>query len=187
MIDTFGLKKIWTKLLPNFGSPTVGTGFWSNADADANSADDGWKEIGDVFQESAKLSEEEQSKETYRSETSERKITIYGRPGDVSLDLELMSPDLDLMARYFGGTVTTSGSGASAKKSWIRPVNFTARPFAIQVEAENGLMLKCAQCAIAPRLEMEYNEKGILRVPMKISLIDSVELDENVISPIYSA
>ncbi|MBQ7143210.1 MAG: hypothetical protein IJR84_09185 [Bacteroidaceae bacterium] len=185
MIDTFGLKKIWVKALASFGSPTIGSGFWANANAAANSAADGWKDLGDVFQNTAKLSEEEQSKETFKSETSTRKIVIYGKPGDATIELELMSPDLDLLARYFGGTVVTDNT--TNKKSWERPSNFTAKPFAMMVLAENGLMLKCAQVSIAPRLEMDYSETGVFRVPMKISLVDPVIYDENDTSPIFVA
>ena len=94
-----------------------------------------------------------------------------------------MSPDLELMARYFGGTVVT---GANGKKSWKRPANFSAKPFAFMVLAENGLMLKCSQVAIAPRLGMDYTETGILKVPLSISLIDEVEYTEDTTSPMYS-
>lgn len=183
MIDTFGLKNIWVKPLSAFGTPTVGDGFWANASEAENISSTGWKELGDVFEDSASLSEDEQSKESFKSETSARKITIYGKAGDLSMNLELMSPDLELMARYFGGTVVT---GANGKKSWKRPANFSAKPFAFMVLAENGLMLKCSQVAIAPRLGMDYTETGILKVPLSISLIDEVEYTEDTTSPMYS-
>lgn len=181
MVDTFGLKKIWVKPLEKFGSPTVGNDFWKNASAAENTS--GWRELGDVFQDSATLSEDEQSKETFRSETSARKITIYGKTGDLSIDLELMSPDLDLMALYFGGTTTTDSNG---KKTWKRPANFSAKPFAIMIMPENGLMLKCPQVSIAPRLGMDYTETGVFKVPLKISLIDEVTFTEDTASPIFS-
>lgn len=181
MVDTFGIKKLWLMALTAFGSPTIATNFWKNTSASDNTSK--WLDAGDIFQDTATLSEEEQSKETYRSETSARRITIYGKPGTPEMVLELMSPDLDLMARYFGGTVTTDGT--SGKKSWQRPANFTAKPFAMQIVAENGLNLRCAQVAVAPRIEMEYSETGILRVPLNIALIDPIDYTEEDITPTF--
>lgn len=183
MVDTFGLKKIWVRALDAFGTPTIDENFWKNTSVAENSSK--WLDLGDVFQDTATLTEEEQSKETLRSETSARKIVIYGKAGDVTLELELMSPDLDLMARYFGGTVVTNTS--TNKKSWQRPANFTAKPFAMMIQAENGLMLKCSQTAIAPRVEMQYTETGILRVPMNISCVDELLYDEDTTAPTFVA
>ena len=181
MVDTFGIQKLWLYALAAFGSPTINDNFWKNTTVAENSSK--WLDAGDIFQDTATLSEEEQSKETYRSETSARRITIYGKPGSPELVLELMSPDLDLMARYFGGTVTT----ANGKKTWERPANFKAKPFAMQIVAENGLNLRCAQVAVAPRVEMEYSETGILRVPLNITLIDQIIYTEEDITPTYVA
>lgn len=183
MVDTFGLKKIFVCALAAFGTPTIGENFWKNTSVAENSSK--WVDLGDVYQNTAALSEEEQNKEVHKSETSARKITIYGKPGDATIELELMSPDVDLMARYFGGTVVTNST--TNKKSWQRPANFTAKPFAMIVLAENGLTLKCSQVAIAPRLAHDYNETGVLRVPMSVSLVDEVTYDEDTTSPVYVA
>lgn len=183
MVDTFGIKKIFVQALSAFGTPTISANFWKNTTAAENTTK--WVDLGDVFQDTATLSEEEQGKETFKSETSARRITVYGKAGDVTLELELMSPDLDLMARYFGGTVVADSQ--TNKKSWQRPANFTAKPFAMIVLAENGLTLKCSQVAIAPRVEMQYTETGILRVPMNISCVDELLYDEDTTSPVFVA
>lgn len=177
-VDTIGLKKIYVNAEVGWDNETL------PAKNTASKSD--WKDLGDVYQNTAGLSEDDAEVTIHKSETSKRRI-VTSKQGDTNLELSLMSPDLDLMARYFGGTVTTTGSGTTAKKSWKRPIKYHAKPFAIWILAEDGYTLKNALCSITPKLEMTYSEDGIFLVPLQIKLLGEVQYDEDDSSPIYVA
>lgn len=175
-VDTLGLKKIYV-------NPKVG---WENEVIPANntaSVSD-WVDLGDVYMETATLSEDDAEVTVHKSETSKRRI-VTSKPGDVNLELSLMSPDIDLLVRYFGGSKTTTGSGANMKTQWVRPVKYSAKPFAIHIIAEEGYTLKCAVASIVPKLEMTYQENGLFLVPMQIKLLGEVVMTDDDSDPLY--
>ena len=194
MVKTIGIKKIFSKLLASWtpvvlssatGGNNVNDAWWKNANAAANTASDGWKDLGDVYQDGATLSEDERSKTTHKSLTSSRKIVRFGAPGDTKIEAKLMSPDLDELTRLFGGTIDSTS--VSGKKIWTRPVNYTAKPMALQILAEDGLTFRTVLAGVSPRFEISYTEDGIMLVPITIEIISEVMFTDITDSPIYTA
>ena len=194
MVNTIGIKKIFSKLLASWtpvvlssatGGNNVNDAWWKNANAAANTASDGWKDLGDVYQDGATLSEDERSKTTHKSLTSSRKIVRFGAPGDTKIEAKLMSPDLDELTRLFGGTIDSTS--VSGKKIWTRPVNYTAKPMALQILAEDGLTFRTVLAGVSPRFEISYTEDGIMLVPITIEIISEVMFTDITDSPIYTA
>lgn len=195
MINTIGIKKIYSKLLSSWTPVVLASAqssdnnyqdkWWKNANAAANTATDGWKDLGDVYQDGATLSEDERSKTTHKSLTSSRKITRFGAPGDTKIEAKLMSPDLDEMVRLFGGSIDSTS--VSGKKIWTRPINYTAKPMALQILAEDGLTFRTVLAGVAPRFEISYTEDGIMLVPITIEIISEVMFTDITDSPIFVA
>ncbi len=195
MVNTIGIKKIFSKLLSSWTPVTLASAestdnnyqdkWWKNASAADNTADDGWKDLGDVYQDGATLSEEERSKTTHKSLTSSRKITKFGTPGAVNITLNLMSPDLTELQRLFGGTIDTTT--VSGKSIWTRPINYTPKPMALQILAEDGLTMRTVLAGVSPRFEISYTEDGIMLVPVDIEVIAEVQFTDITTSPIYVA
>lgn len=178
-VDTLGLKKIYVAPVD-----------WDNESIPANNtstaAATDWVDLGDVYMDTATLSEDDPETTVHKSETSKRRI-VTSKPGDCNLELSLMSPDIDLLVRYFGGTKTTTGSGASAKTSWSRPVKRQPKPFAIHILAEDGYTIKSALVSITPKLEMTYQENGIFLVPLAIKILGEVVVTDDTADPLYHA
>ena len=194
MVNTIGIKKIWSKLLSSWtpvelkstsGGNNINDAWWKNADATANAADDGWKDLGDIYQDGATLTEDERSKTTHKSLTSSRKIVKFGMPGDTKISCNLMSPDLSELSRIFGGTIDTTS--VSGKKIWTRPLNYTPQPMALQIVAEDGLTMRTVLAGVAPRFEINYTEDGIMLVPLDIEVMSEVMFTDIVPSPIFAA
>lgn len=195
MINTIGIKKIFSKLLSSWTPVELSSAassdnnyqdkWWKNASAADNTSSTGWKELGDVYQDGATLNEDERSKTTHKSLTSSRKIVVFGAPGDVKISCKLMSPDLTELQRLFGGTIDTTT--VSGKSIWTRPINFKPVPMALQILAEDGLTMRTVLAGVSPRFEISYTEDGIMLVPVDIEVISEVMFTDITTSPIYAA
>lgn len=194
MVNTIGIKKIWSKLLTSWtpvvlssatGGNNVNDAWWKNANAAANTDEHGWKDLGDVYQDGATLTEDERSKTTHKSLTSSRKIVKFGAPGDTKISCNLMSPDLDEMQRLFGGSIDTTS--VSGHKIWTRPINYTPKPMALQILAEDGLTMRTVLAGVSPRFEINYTEDGIMLVPVDIEVIAEVMFTDITDSPLFAA
>lgn len=194
MVNTIGIKKIWSKLLASWtpvelvstaGGNNVNDAWWKNANAAANTADDGWKDLGDVYQDGATLTEDERTKTTHKSLTSSRKIVKFGQPGDTKISCNIMSPDLNEMQRLFGGHIDTTS--VTGHKIWARPINYTPKPMALQVLAEDGLTMRTVLAGVSPRFEINYTEDGIMLVPLDIEIMSEVMFTDITDSPIFVA
>lgn len=75
-----------------------------------------WKDLGDVYQDTCQLVDSDPETTVHKSETSNRKLTQVGET-ETTVNLSLMDPDLELLARYFGGTI----DGAKGARKWKRP------------------------------------------------------------------
>ncbi|MDO4172238.1 MAG: hypothetical protein Q4D28_06010, partial [Prevotellaceae bacterium] len=62
-----------------------------------------WLDLGDVYQDTCTLKDDDVETTEHKSETSNKVITLMG-DYVTTVELTLMDPDMDLMARYFGGT-----------------------------------------------------------------------------------
>lgn len=137
-----------------------------------------WKDLGDVYQDTCQLVDNDPEVTQHKSETSSRKITQIGS-FDTSMTLSLMDPDLDLLARYFGGTIT----GTSGARKWIRPAKPTYKEWGLYVQPEEGIFLGCPCVVIVPKFEITYSEKGICLVPLTIQFQDQLVADESMTDP----
>lgn len=148
---TMGLKKIYVAAST------------SSTEMPANGAST-WADLGDVYKDTCTLKDTEPDVTEHESETSNKKITITGE-SSTEVELTLMDPSLELLAKYFGGTIEGSSPG---QKKWIRPKKLPYKEFAVWLQPEEGLMIGCPNCRIIPRFEITYSSKGICLVPMKI-------------------
>lgn len=165
ILSTMGLKKIF--VAP--ASETAGT-------MPANGSS--WLNLGDVYKDTCTLKDDEVEATTHESETSNKKITLLGDYA-TTIELTLMDPDLEQLARYFGGTVT----GTSPNRKWLRPRKPAYKEWAIWIQPEEGLFVGCSNVCIKPSFEITYSSKGICLVPMKIVLQDQLAADEGQTDP----
>ena len=94
ILSTMGLKKIYVAEALKDGTMP------GNGEA--------WLDLGDVYQETCTLKDSDPETTVHKSETSSKKITMVSET-DTTVELSLMGPDLELMARYFGGEIDNSG------------------------------------------------------------------------------
>lgn len=154
VLTSMGLKKIWV--------------------ADANSSDNtqfpafgtGWADLGDVYKDTCQLTDSDPEETKHESETSERKIILEGEV-ETTVQLSLMDPDLALLAKYFGGTIT----GAAGARHWIRPKKVPYKEWAVLQQPEEGIVMGCPACIIVPKFEITYSKTGIALVPITIKYL----------------
>ena len=97
-VRTIGLHKIYVAPITDLSSTVM---------PDNNTANDThWVDLGDVYENTAKLTDDDPEVTTHKSETSAKKITL-SNPGDCKLELSLMDPTLEELQRLFGGTIST--------------------------------------------------------------------------------
>lgn len=90
ILATMGLKKIYIAPAMTDGSmPAKGNQ---------------WLDLGDVYQDTCNLKDDSPEITEHKSETSSKVITLVGET-PTNVELSLMDPDLELLARYFGGTI----------------------------------------------------------------------------------
>ena len=166
ILSTMGLKKIYV----------------AEALADGTMPGNGasWLDLGDVYQETCTLKDSDPETTVHKSETSNKKITMVGET-DTTVELSLMDPDLELMARYFGGEIDSSGG--SGKRKWKRPKKLPYKEWALWIKPEEGLFVGCPTTRIIPKFEITYNSKGICLVPMTIEFQAEREVDEGMTDP----
>lgn len=164
ILSTMGLKKIYVaEALKNGTMPGNG---------------EAWLDLGDVYQETCTLKDSDPETTVHKSETSSKKITMVGET-DTTVELSLMDPDLELMARYFGGEIT----GETGKRKWVRPKKLPYKEWALWIKPEEGLFVGCPTTRIIPKFEITYNSKGICLVPMTIEFQAELEVDEGMEDP----
>lgn len=168
ILSTMGLKKIWIhEAKPDGSMPANGAG---------------WLDLGDVYQDTCTLKDSDPEITEHKSETSSKRITLTGEtPTEVGLSL--MDPDLEQMARYFGGTIT----GTTGKRKWTRPRKLPYKEWAIWQQPEEGLLVGCANARIIPKFEITYSAKGICLVPMTIKYQSELMVDESFSDPTKTA
>lgn len=164
VLATMGLKKIW--ITPSTGSETM----------PANGA--AWNDLGDVYKDTCTLKDADGTETTHESETSSKKIIQY-EPGETTVELTLMDPDLEKLVKYFGGTL----SGTTGKRKWIRPRKLPYKEWAVWQQPEEGLLIGCPNARIIPKFEITYSAKGICLVPMTIKYQAETHVNEENVDP----
>lgn len=164
VLSTMGLKKIWV---------TASTG---SADMPANGV--AWKDLGDVYKDTCTLKDADGTETKHESETSSKVITQY-ETGDTTVELTLMDPDLDTLAKFFGGTAT----GVAGARKWIRPKKLPYTEWAVWQQPEEGLLIGCPNCRIIPKFEITYSAKGICLVPITIKYQAELHASETNVDP----
>lgn len=161
ILCTMGLKKIYI-------APAGTTAATMPANGDA------WLDLGDVYKDSCQLLDEDVEETTHESETSSKKITLCGEYV-TGVQLSLMDPEMEQLARYFGGTIIGATKG---QRKWWRPRKPEYKEWAIWLMPEEGLFIGCPNTLIIPKFEITYASKGIALVPMKIKFQDQLCVDE---------
>lgn len=141
-----------------------------------------WNDLGDVYQDTCQLTDSDPEITVHKSETSSRRLTQTGET-DTTLALSLMDPDMELLARYFGGTP----EGDEGSRKWIRPKKLPNKEFAIWVQPEDGIFLGCANVRIIPKFEITYSATGIALVPLTIQFQSELQTDEAMTDPTQGA
>jgi len=162
--STMGLKKIYV-------APALADGTMPAKGKD-------WLDLGDVYQDTCTLTDDDPEVTEHKSETSSKKITLTGELV-TNVALSLMDPDLEQLARYFGGTPT----GDAGQRKWIRPRKLPYKEWAIWLMPEEGLFVGCATARILPKFEITYSSKGICLVPMTIKFQAELQTDEGMTDP----
>jgi hypothetical protein len=165
ILATMGLKKIFIAPAMTDGSMPAKGG--------------GWLDLGDVYQDTCSLKDDNPEITEHKSETSKKKITQIGEL-PTSVELSLMDPDLKLLARYFGGTIVGTEVG---KRSWIRPQKLPYKEWAVWIQPEEGFFVGCANVRVIPRFEITYSSKGICLVPMTINFQAETQTAEGMEAP----
>lgn len=137
-----------------------------------------WLDLGDVYQDTCSLKDDDPEVTEHKSETSSKRITLTGET-PTSVELSLMDPDMERMARYFGGTLT----GEAGKRQWIRPRKLPYKEWAMWIMPEEGLFVGCTNVRIIPKFEITYSAKGICLVPMTISFQTELIAEEGMSDP----
>lgn len=164
VLATMGLKKIW--ITPSTGSDAM----------PANGA--AWVDLGDVYKDTCTLKDADGTETTHESETSSKKIIQY-EPGETTVELTLMDPDLEKLVKYFGGSFT----GTNGKRKWIRPRKLPYKEWAVWQQPEEGLLVGCPNARIIPKFEITYSAKGICLVPMTIKYQAETHVSEENVDP----
>lgn len=138
-----------------------------------------WLDLGDVYKDTCQLVDDDVEQTVHESETSAKKITLFGNYV-TAVNLTLMDPDLELLARYFGGTITGSTKG---QRKWLRPLKPVYKEWALWLMPEEGFFVGCPNVVVAPKFEITYSAKGICLVPLKISFQDQLCVDESMTNP----
>nr|DAJ35905.1 MAG TPA: hypothetical protein [Caudoviricetes sp.]DAX80231.1 MAG TPA: hypothetical protein [Bacteriophage sp.] len=115
---------------------------------------------------------------THESETSSKKI-IQFEPGETTVELTLMDPDLEKLVKYFGGSLT----GTNGQRKWIRPRKLPYMEWAVWQQPEEGLLVGCPNARIIPKFEITYSAKGICLVPMTIKYQAETHVSEENVDP----
>lgn len=165
ILSTMGLKKIYVTDASEDGQtmPAKGTA---------------WKDLGDVYQDTCTLKDDDPETTEHKSETSSKRIILVGET-NTTLELSLMDPDLELLARYFGGQIT----GDAGSRKWIRPRKLPYKEWAIWQQPEEGLFVGCACARIIPKFEINYSSTGICLVPMTVKYQAELQIDESMDDP----
>lgn len=137
-----------------------------------------WKDLGDVYQDTCQLVDSDPETTVHKSETSNRKLTQVGET-ETTVNLSLMDPDLELLSRYFGGTI----DGEKGARKWKRPKKLPYKEWAIWQQPEEGIFVGCANARIIPKFEITYSKTGICLVPMTIQYQAELEVDESMDDP----
>lgn len=165
VLSTMGLKKIFVApSTSNENMPANGTG--------------GWLDLGDVYKDTCTLKDADGTETKHESETSNKSINLY-EPGETTVELTLMDPDLEQLSRYFGGTI----SGSTGSRKWTRPRKLPYKEWAIWQQPEEGLFIGCPNAVIRPKFEITYSAKGICLVPMTIKYQAELQIDEGLKDP----
>lgn len=165
ILSTMGLKKIY--ITPAGTTP---------GEMPANGP--AWLDLGDVYKDTCQLVDDDVEQTKHESETSAKVITLMGKYV-TAVNLTLMDPDMELLARYFGGTL----SGTKGKRKWLRPLKPVYKEWAIWLMPEEGFFVGCPNVVVVPKFEITYSVKGICLVPMKINFQDQLTTQEGITDP----
>lgn len=180
-VRTIGLHKIFVSPITDLAATTM--------PANNTSSDTHWVDLGDVYEDTAKLTDDDPDVTVHKSETSVKKIVV-SKPGDCKLELSLMDPSLTELQRLFGGEITNVTVGTDTKQKWTRPRNFQPQSFAYIGIPEDGDCTMCPVVTIVPKFEITYSKTGIMLVPMTIYLLGDVTMSpeySKTIDPLYHA
>lgn len=141
-----------------------------------------WEGFGDVLDDSANLEEGAPTKKVYKSQTSKKKI-VTGKLGENKVKTTLMDPSLDLLARYYGGTV----EGTDGNRTWKKPDKYISKSFAAVLIPEVGCSISSPSVTITPVSKISYSEDGIALLDVELEFDIQPTFHEEVLEPTKTA
>lgn len=162
-VYTFGLKALtWgTAFLPGGTAPT-------------------FAKIGKVYEDTGTMEETDPTKKEHREEGSPYPFLVTSKKGVKSIKANIVLEDIASMVDFFGGTITTVGTGETAKKTWTEPSSQVVIRKAIKCFPDGGYPIIYPTADIVATQKRDLKVDGLHVIQLTITPLCPSQMTEDV-------
>lgn len=123
--------------------------------------------LGQTYQDSCKLTQEDPEVTEFFSEEEEAAVYSKSKGGKITLTFQIMNADTATLVALFGGTAT----GTSPNKTWNRPATTPTIEQTVKVVPQDGMSLVIPRGSVIAKLNGEYSRKGLFLIDVIVTAL----------------
>jgi hypothetical protein len=119
------------------------------------------EQLGYTLQDTCTLTQEDPETTDFYAEEADDPVVSYSRAGKTAFNFSVMNPDVDVLAKLLGGTVTTTGSGDSAVSTWNAPESIPVIEKSVKITPKMGLIFSIPRMKITAKINGNFSKSNV--------------------------
>lgn len=120
-------------------------------------------ELGYTYKDSFAFNTEDGTQIEHYAEEVDDPIIALEKPGKITIEFDVMNPDINTLQRVLGGTIDGD--------KWTAPATSVAKEWSCKVTPEQGLIFEVPRVSVTGTLSGTYSKDGIFLVHVKCTVL----------------
>jgi len=134
--------------------------------------------VGQTLQGTCNVTQDDPEMTDFFAEELDDPVVSIGRRGKTNLNFSLMNPDLEVLQKLFGGTIT--GTGSAAK--WSAPKQLPVIEKSVKVTPQMGLIWEFPRMKINAKINGQFSRENIFVIEVNGSALQPTKATESAYS-----
>jgi len=135
--------------------------------------------VGKTLQGTCNVTQEDPESNDFYAEELDDPVVSISKRGKTNLAFSVMNPDLEVLQKLFGGTIT--GTGATAK--WNAPAQLPVIEKSVRITPQMGLIWEFPRMKINAKINGQFSRENIFVIEVSGTALQPSKTSE----PIFSA
>ncbi|MDR2139773.1 MAG: hypothetical protein LBP50_09530 [Tannerella sp.] len=130
--------------------------------------------LGYTFQNTAQMQQEDGTTTDFIVEELDTPLASITQPGKLSFNFSIADPDVDTLAKIFGGTADTT----STPNTWSAPDASPELELSIEIVPKQGLKFKIPRAKVTAKFNGSFSKTSLFLVEVSCVVLQPVKAGE---------